>query len=132
MKNGALQRWAASLKNNTYALYLASQDSRVPVLAKLMIGLVLAYALSPIDLIPDFIPVIGYLDDLILLPMGILLAVRLVPRAVWQECQVLAAEQITGLPRNRRAAAVIIIIWILALVACVLWAWPFIAALNST
>ena len=87
MKNGAWKKWAYSLKKNTYALYLASKDPRVPTLAKIVIGVVVAYALSPIDLIPDFIPVIGYLDDLLLLPLGIWLAIRLMPQIVWKECQ---------------------------------------------
>jgi uncharacterized membrane protein YkvA (DUF1232 family) len=124
MKHGAWKKWATSLRNNTYALYLASRDASVPLVAKIMIGLVVAYALSPIDLIPDFIPVIGYLDDLVLLPLGIWLAIRLVPADVWQECQASAMEQVSGLPRNRSAAAIIIILWILATVASLLWLWP--------
>jgi uncharacterized membrane protein YkvA (DUF1232 family) len=85
------KRWVDTLKSNVYALYLAARDPRVPLPAKIVIGAVVAYALSPIDLIPDFIPVIGYLDDLVLLPMGIWLAQRLVPKDVWRECQAVAA-----------------------------------------
>jgi uncharacterized membrane protein YkvA (DUF1232 family) len=125
MNNGAWKKRAASLKNNTYALYLASRDARVPILAKIIIGLVVAYALSPIDLIPDFIPVIGYLDDLLLLPVGIWLAIRLIPQEVWQECQAIAAERVSEMPRSHRAAAVVIIIWILVIAGFILWAWPF-------
>jgi uncharacterized membrane protein YkvA (DUF1232 family) len=123
MKSDAWKKWAAALKNNTYALYLASRDTRVPLPAKIIIGLVLAYALSPIDLIPDFIPVIGYLDDLVLLPLGIWLAIRLIPRGVWRECQVSAVEQMTKLPVNRQASVAIILIWILAIVGFALWIW---------
>ena len=132
MKNGAWKKWVSALKQNTYALYLASRDPRVPILAKVVIGLVVAYALSPIDLIPDFIPLIGYLDDLILLPLGIWLSIRLIPQEVWRECQVLAAEQMSELPRNRRAALVIALIWFLAIVGFMLWLWPHICASKST
>ena len=122
----ALKKWASSLKKNIYALYLASRDTRVPILAKVIIGFVVAYALSPIDLIPDFIPVIGYLDDLILLPLGISLAIRLIPQEVWLECQALAEEQIPELPRNRRAMLVIGIIWFLVMLGLILLLWPYI------
>lgn len=132
MKNGAWKKWASSLKKNTYALYLASKDPRVPTLAKIVIGVVVAYALSPIDLIPDFIPVIGYLDDLLLLPLGVWLAIRLIPQAVWKECQALAQEQALNMPHNRRAAIVIIIIWILALAVFMIWVWHFVSGVKST
>ena len=78
----AWKHWALALKEDTYALYLAARDPRVPRLGKLVVVLVVAYALSPIDLIPDFIPVLGYLDDLLLLPLGIALAIKLMPRDV--------------------------------------------------
>ena len=80
-----LQRWARSLKRDTVALYLAARDPRVPWYAKVVAACVAAYALSPIDLIPDFIPVIGYLDDVILVPLGIALAIRLIPPALLEE-----------------------------------------------
>ena len=130
MKNGAWKKWAASLKNNIYALYLASRDDRVPILAKIIIGLVVAYAVSPIDLIPDFIPFIGYLDDLLLLPLGIWLAIRLVPQEVWQECQALAVKRVAEMPRNYLAAAVIVIIWLLAIAGFMLWAWQFVRGIK--
>jgi len=76
------KNWAAALKEDTYALYLASRDPRVPLVAKFIVVLVVTYALSPIDLIPDFIPVLGYLDDLLLLPLGIAPAIKLMPRDV--------------------------------------------------
>lgn len=131
MNDGEWKKWAYSLKKNTYALYLASKDPRVPVLAKIIIGAVVAYALSPIDLIPDFIPVIGYLDDLLLLPIGIWLAIRLVPKPVWKECQIMAAEQTMDVPRDRRAATVIIIIWVLAIAVFILWAWQFVIGVEG-
>jgi len=82
-----LKRWARKLKSHMKALDLARKDPRVPWGAKVVLVLVVAYALSPIDLIPDFIPVLGLLDDLILLPLGIALAIRLMPKEVWTECQ---------------------------------------------
>lgn len=130
MKNGAWKKWASTLKRNIYALYLAAKNPKVPALAKLVIGLVVAYALSPIDLIPDFIPIIGYLDDLILLPLGIWLCIRLISQPVWLECQALAAKQLSELPSNRIAAAVIIFIWLLAISSIILWFWPFICSLK--
>ncbi|MGD8573112.1 MAG: YkvA family protein [Gammaproteobacteria bacterium] len=112
---------ANSLQTNVYALYLASRDRRVPLLPKVLVGLVVAYALSPIDLIPDFIPVLGYLDDLLIVPLGVWLAIRLVPKDIWQECRLLAAERVAALPRNRRAAIVIVTIWLLAITGFLIW-----------
>ena len=121
------KNWAAALKQDTYALYLAARDPRVPVVAKLVVVLVVAYALSPIDLIPDFIPVLGYLDDMLLLPMGIALAIKLMPRDVWEECRSQARAQLRSeLPRNRTAAIVIVTVW-LALLGLVAWlAWSLV------
>jgi uncharacterized membrane protein YkvA (DUF1232 family) len=112
---------AVSLRINLYALYLASRDTRVPGLAKLIVIVVVAYALSPIDLIPDFIPVIGYLDDAILLPLGVWLAIRLIPQDIWRECQARAIERAMELPRSRRTAAAIVGIWLLATAGIVMW-----------
>ena len=120
---GRLRRWAASLKSRTLALYLASRDPRVPLPAKVLAGLVVAYALSPLDLIPDFIPVVGYLDDLLLLPLGIWMAIRMIPDAVWQDCLARAAQQPLQLPRNLRAAAAVVIIWLLVAGVAVLCLW---------
>ena len=83
---------AQILKIETYALYLAARDPRTPWYAKLLVTGVAAYALSPIDLIPDFIPILGYLDDLILVPLGIALAIKLIPRTILEECQIQAKE----------------------------------------
>ena len=104
---------ARELKRETYALYLAVRDPRTPWYARALAGAVVAYALSPIDLIPDFIPVIGYLDDLIVVPLGIALALKLIPAQVMADCrtQALAAER---LPMSRTAAAVIIALWLAA------------------
>ena len=132
MKRGELEKWASALKKNTYALYLASRDRRVPLLAKIIIGVVVAYALSPIDLIPDFIPVIGYIDDLLLLPLGIWLAIKLIPKDIWLECQALAHKQVLELPRNRLAAAIIVLIWLLAIIASSVWVLSFFVGTKDT
>jgi uncharacterized membrane protein YkvA (DUF1232 family) len=110
----SLKRWARRLKHELYALYLAYRDPRVPWYARLFAAGVVAYAFSPIDLIPDFVPVLGYLDDLVLVPLGIWVALKLVPADVMAECRVRAAEAIReGKPVNRAAAVVIISIWLL-------------------
>ena len=111
-----LRDWARAIKRDVHALYLAARDPRVPWYAKAVALAVAAYALSPIDLIPDFIPVIGYLDDLIIVPLGILLAVRLIPADVLAEHR-FAARVAAERPTSRTAALVIVAIWIgLALV----------------
>lgn len=128
----AWNAWAASLKTNTYALYLASKDPDVPWLAKAVIVLVVAYALSPIDLIPDFIPIIGYLDDFILLPAGVWIAVRLIPKDAWQRCQQSAQRELLNLPANWWAGLVIVVLWFLSMAALLLWIWPLFASAVAT
>jgi uncharacterized membrane protein YkvA (DUF1232 family) len=124
-----LQRWARSLKRDTVALYLAARDPRVPWYAKIVAAGVAAYALSPIDLIPDFIPVIGYLDDVILVPLGIALAIRLIPPALLEEHRASAAARIAERPISRIGALVIIVIWVALGALFVLWlAWRIEAA----
>lgn len=118
--------WARGLKREVFALYLAYRDPRVPWYARLFVGVVVAYAFSPIDLIPDFIPILGYLDDLILVPLGIVIAIRLIPAGVLAECRAEAARLVAqGKPINRVAAAVIVGIWVaLAVVVGVAgWRW---------
>lgn len=111
-----LRGWARDIKRDVQALYLSARDPRVPWYAKAVALAVAAYALSPIDLIPDFIPVFGYLDDLIIVPLGILLAVRLIPPTVLAEHRATAVA--APMQASRGAAFVIIAIWIgLALVA---------------
>ena len=119
-----LKQRARHLKAEIYALYLACRDPRVPWYARVFVACVVGYALSPIDLIPDFVPVLGYLDDLIVLPLGLSIALRLVPAEVMAECRAQARERLaSGKPRNWLAAAVIVAIW-LALAASVgLWVW---------
>src|SRR3954465_14319660 len=116
-----LQRWARTLKRDTVALYLAARDPRVPWYAKAVAACVAAYALSPIDLIPDFIPVLGYLDDLILLPLGILLAVRLVPPAIMAELRAEAGARHAARPVSWTGAAAIGVVWAVSLLAAAYW-----------
>ncbi|MFA6134336.1 MAG: YkvA family protein [Phycisphaerae bacterium] len=124
------KRRVGLLKRETYALYLAARDPRVPWYAKWLIALVVAYALSPIDLIPDFVPLLGYLDDLILIPAGIALAIRLIPRDVLQQCREKAA-QAQAAPRNWYAAGVIIVVWLLAIGLAIKLLWPALAGLAA-
>ena len=111
----SLRRKVRALEADTLALYLAARDPRVPWPAKAVAALTVAYALSPIDLIPDFIPVIGYLDDLVLVPLGLALAIRLIPPALLAEHRAEAARRFTqGGPRSRIGAVFVILTWALA------------------
>ena len=109
-----LKRWAKALKTETYALYLACRDPRVPWYARVLGACVVGYAFSPIDLIPDAIPILGYLDDLILVPVGIWLVLKMIPENVMADCR-LEAERVVarGKPVSWTAAAVIVAIWLL-------------------
>ena len=112
------------LKGETFALYLAARHPATPWYAKLFVAGIVAYAFSPIDLIPDFVPVLGYVDDLILIPIGITLAIRMIPPAVLTECRARAQESMAGgKPVSRAAAAVIVGIWLLLAALCMLWAY---------
>jgi len=112
------------VKRDAFALYLGLRDPRVPWAAKVLAGLVVAYALSPIDLIPDFVPVLGYLDDVILLPLGILVAIALIPRPVVDDLRRQAARRLgEPLPRNLTAAGVIVALWCAAAAGAATFAW---------
>ncbi|MCM3141940.1 YkvA family protein [Brevibacillus sp. MER 51] len=109
-----IKRKAKSLKLEAYVLYFAYKDSRVSWYAKLFAILVVAYAFSPIDLIPDFIPILGYLDDIILVPLGIWLALKLIPEPVISDCREKAQQLLTkGKPKNWIIGVLFIFIWIL-------------------
>ena len=108
------KRWAQTIKRDAHALYLASRDPRVPWCAKAVAVAVAAYAASPIDLIPDFIPVLGYLDDLIIVPLGIALVIKLIPPEIMAEHRT-RATAMQDRPVSKTAAAIIIAIWILAI-----------------
>ena len=118
-----MERWkrrVRQLKVETYALYLACKDPRVPWYAKVFAACVVGYAFSPIDLIPDFIPILGYLDDLVLVPLGITLAIKMIPQTVLDECRENAQEALSrDKPRNWVAAGVIIAIWLLLIVLAI-------------
>ena len=123
-KPGFVAYWkqkARDLKLQTYALYYAYQDPRTPWYAKAFTALVVAYAFSPIDLIPDFIPVLGYLDDLVIVPLGVWLALKLVPTQVMAECRARAEASLgEGKSRFKFMAVIIIAIWALAILFVVL------------
>ena len=118
-----VKNWAMDLRRDSIALFLAARDPRTPWYAKILAGLVAAYALSPIDLIPDFIPIVGYLDDLILVPAGIWAVVRLIPVDLMSEFRAQAAR-IEARPRSRAGAAFIIASWIAAAILLSWWFWP--------
>ena len=112
------------LKTETFALYLAARHPSTPWYAKMLVAFIVAYALSPIDLIPDFIPVLGYLDDLILIPIGIALAIKLVPPAVLTECRARSQEAlVNGKPVSRIAGAAIIMLWLILAALGIVWGY---------
>ncbi|ALV09240.1 YkvA family protein [Roseateles depolymerans] len=116
MKRASLKRWAALIKGELLTVYYAARDREAPWPARLLALAVAAYALSPIDLIPDFIPILGWLDDLILVPLGFWLVLRLMPPAVIARARERAALQRARLPRNLRMAVAIVVLWALLLV----------------
>lgn len=107
----SVEKWARTIKRDVHVIWLAARDPRTPWFAKALAMAVAAYAVSPIDLIPDFIPVLGYLDDLIILPLGILMVVRLIPPNVLNEHRK-AVAKFTNRPISRVAAGVVISIWV--------------------
>jgi uncharacterized membrane protein YkvA (DUF1232 family) len=120
-----MQTWkqrVKQLKNETYAIYIACKDPRVPWYARVFAGFVVAYAFSPIDLIPDVIPILGYLDDLILVPLGIMLVIKMIPPDVLAQCREKAEAAISqGKPTSRIAAILIVGIWLLLGIFAVVW-----------
>ncbi|MGG1576040.1 YkvA family protein [Fictibacillus sp. NRS-1165] len=116
-----IKAWARKLKQQLLTLYLACRDNRVPWYAKVFTACVVAYAFSPIDLIPDFIPVLGYLDDVIIVPLGIMLALKMIPEDVLNECEIKAKDfNEDNRPENWFVAILIIMIW-LALILCIVF-----------
>ncbi|MGJ7921651.1 YkvA family protein [Neobacillus sp. LXY-4] len=117
-----IKLWARNLKRQIFILFLAYKDERVPWYAKVFSACVVAYAFSPIDLIPDFIPILGYLDDVILLPLGIMMALKMIPKTVLAECEVRAEELMkSGKPKNWLAGTLIMMFWIFLI------SWAFIS-----
>lgn len=122
----AAKAWARPIKRDVVAIWLAARDPRVPWYAKAIAAAVAAYALSPIDLIPDFIPVLGYLDDLVIVPLGILLVVRLIPGELMAEFREEAMKRIAR-PTSPAAAAAIVTLWV-TIAILILWRlWPRLA-----
>ncbi len=120
------KRRVRQLKTELYALYLAYRDPRVPWHARLVAACVVGYAFSPIDLIPDFIPILGYLDDLVLVPLGIALALKLIPTAVMEESRARARVAMasgSARPVNRMAAALVVVLWILLAATATFLVW---------
>ncbi len=118
-----VKRWARALKRDVHAVWLAARHPRTPRGAKLLALAVAAYALSPIDLIPDVIPVLGYLDDLLIVPLGILLVTRMMPPDVLAECRA-AADAAARRPRSLAGAAAIVALWLAAAGLLAWWLWP--------
>jgi len=116
LKKNRLKEKILSLKSEAYVLYLASKDKRVPWYAKALAAVVIAYLLSPIDLIPDFIPVIGYLDDIIIVPAGIALTIKLIPAEALEEFKQKAHKDVSSVKGRWIAAGIIGAIWLLLLV----------------
>lgn len=121
-----LKGWARAIRRDVHALWLAARDPRTPWYARALAMALAAYALSPIDLIPDFVPLLGYLDDAILLPIGILVVIRLIPAEIMAECRARAAEA-AARPVSRVAAAAIVAVWIGAAAGLAWLAWPHLA-----
>lgn len=122
MELSSLRDWAKSLRRQTLVAYFAARDPRTPWFARVLALLVAAYALSPIDLIPDFIPLLGYLDDLVIVPLGLLLVLRLVPEEVKQSARVRAAA-VDHSPTSHVMVIAIVAIWVLAAGVLGLWVW---------
>jgi uncharacterized membrane protein YkvA (DUF1232 family) len=126
----AIARRARALRQELAALWFCMRHPRTPFIAKAVAAAVVAYAFSPIDLIPDFIPVLGYVDDLILLPIGVWVVLRLVPTDVMDECRVQAAQwlaQRQPKPRSYVGAAIIVAVWLTLLWLAWRWAQSWLA-----
>lgn len=127
IQNRMMQAWkqrVKQLKKETFAIYLACKDSRVPWYAKVLAACVVAYAFSPIDLIPDVIPILGYLDDLVLVPLGIILVIKMIPLHVMAEYREKAETALTEgevKPKNWVAAVVILLIWVFLGILAFIW-----------
>src|SRR5215203_5814583 len=118
-----LRDWARAIERDVHAVYLASRDPRVPWPAKVLAICIAAYALSPIDLIPDFIPVLGYLDDVIILPVALFLVIKMIPAPLMAEFRQ-EAQRRAERPTSRAEAILIVTIWIAAFVLAIWAFWP--------
>ncbi len=121
-RSATLKKRADALKKEAVALYVAARDPRVPWYAKALMGIVLAYTFSPIDLIPDFVPVLGYVDDLLVVPLGIVLTLKMIPAEVMADARRQAAQSFRqGQPVSRIGALIVIAVWLVIIIAIV-WA----------
>ncbi|WP_064093349.1 YkvA family protein [Rossellomorea aquimaris] len=119
-----IKAWAKRLKQQIYVLYLSYKDERVPWYAKIFTACVVAYAFSPIDLIPDFIPILGYLDDVIIVPIGIMVALKMIPKEVISECDDKAKNMMkNGKPKNWVVGSLIILLWSIIMLWVILKAY---------
>lgn len=118
----SLRAWARELKRQTLVVWFAARDPRTPWLVRALALLTAAYALSPIDLIPDFIPVLGYLDDLLLVPLGLALAMRLIPKPVLDDARERTASAMHK-PSSRAMTVAIVVVWIAMIAWVAAWAW---------
>ncbi|MCI2252783.1 DUF1232 domain-containing protein [Domibacillus sp. PGB-M46] len=119
-----LKKWARQLKRQLFMLYFACRDPRVPWYAKLFTACVVAYAFSPIDLIPDFIPVLGYIDDILLVPLGIFFALKMIPKPVMADCEEKAQKLMKdGKPKNWTAGVLVLLIWAALFIWVGRWIW---------
>lgn len=125
MTFSSLKKWAKDLKQQSLVVYFAARDPRTPWLVRLLALFIAAYAISPIDLIPDFIPVLGYLDDLIIVPLGLLLVLRLVPPEVAVSARGKAAIAVAR-PVSRAMAVAIVAIWAALLGVLTWWLWQWV------
>jgi uncharacterized membrane protein YkvA (DUF1232 family) len=125
----AWKRRARDLRREVYALYFACRDPRVPWYAKALAAGIVGYAFSPIDLIPDFIPVLGYLDELVLIPLGVMAVRAMIPSFVLAECRQ-RARHLEGKPRNRVAAAIIVTIWLGLTLGAIYWLASWVGGSN--
>lgn len=117
-----INTWARGLKRQIFILYFACKDERVPWHAKAFTACVVAYAFSPIDIIPDFIPILGYLDDVILVPIGIMIALKMIPKSVLTDCEVKAEEMMkNGKPKNWIVGSLIVMIWVLIIIWAIIY-----------
>ncbi|MEA3576102.1 YkvA family protein [Peribacillus frigoritolerans] len=117
-----IETWARRLKQQIFILYFACKDERVPWHAKVFTACVVAYAFSPIDIIPDFIPILGYLDDVILVPIGIMIALKMIPKSVLTDCEVKAEEMMkNGKPKNWIVGSLIVMIWVLIIIWAIIY-----------
>jgi len=117
-----LKERARRLKADTLVLYFAARDPRTPWYARLLVASIIAYVLSPIDLIPDFVPVLGYLDDLILVPIGIAFAIKLIPNVVLVDCRARVQTSMQA-PVSRIAGAAVVAVWLSVMVFCIVWTY---------